>query len=129
MADFGSHMPFSKTGDEHDWMSHRLISLLSIVGKLFKSVIVARLRQPMNDQDLLIAAQFGFQKGRRCQEPAWVLTETIKYMARRGRNTFAAFIDVKKAYPSNPTVLRIAIMARLHTKLSEAKPWWRWKYA
>ena len=72
----------------------------------------------MNDQELISAAQFGFQKGPRCQEPAWILTETIKYMARRGSNTFAAFTYVKKAHP---TVLRAIMMARLHTELSEAE--------
>ena len=71
----------------------------------------------MNDQDLLSATQFGFQKGRICREPAWVITESIEYMARQN-NKFAAFIDVKKAHP---TVLRTTMMARLHTKLSEAE--------
>ena len=71
----------------------------------------------MNDQDNISAAQFGFQKGCRCQEPARILIETIKYMARRGNNTFVAFIDVKEAYP---TALRTTMMARLHAELSEA---------
>ena len=79
-------------------------------------MIATRLSQLRNDQDLLSAAHFEFQKGRRCQGRALVLAETIKYMARRGCNTFATFIEVKKAHP---TVLRTAMMARLHTKLSE----------
>ena len=44
--------------------------------------------------------------------------ETIKYMALRDNNTFAAFINIKKACP---TVLRTIMMARLHTQFSEAE--------
>ena len=72
----------------------------------------------MNDLDLLSATHFGFQKGRRCQEPAWTLTETIKYMARRGSSTFAAFIDVNQAHL---TILMTTMMAPLQIKLSEAE--------
>ena len=31
--------PISKSGDRHDWANYRLISLISVVGKLFEAVI------------------------------------------------------------------------------------------
>ena len=46
-----------------------------------------------------------------------MLTETIKSNARRGKKTYVAFLDVRKAYP---TTRRSAMLGRLFDKLARA---------
>ena len=109
-----------KKGERHDWANYRLISLLSCVGKLFEAVLARRLSTLLDGRDasgeqLLSVYQGGFRGGRRCQHHAWTLTEAIKYAARRGKRTYAAFLDVRKAYP---TTRRSAMLERLFDKLS-----------
>ena len=94
-----------KTGDPLDWTNYRLISLLSIISKLFEAILNRRLTNMLNVHDLLHSCQIGCRgPGYRCQEHSFVLSETIKFMARRRKKTFCAFLDVRKAYPK---VLRI----------------------
>jgi hypothetical protein len=107
-----------KAGDPTDWANYRLISLLSVVGKLFEAVLNRRIVSLLDKESLLHQEQIGCRgKGYRCQDHTFVLAETIKSMARRRKKTFCGFLDVRKAYP---TVLRADLMEKLHSKLSKA---------
>jgi hypothetical protein len=107
-----------KAGDPTDWANYRLISLLSVVGKLFEAVLNRRIVSLLDKESLLNQEQIGCRgKGYRCQDHTFVLAETIKSMARRRKKTFCGFLDVRKAYP---TVLRADLMEKLHSKLSKA---------
>ena len=109
-----------KTGNPRDyWTNYRFpISLLSVVSKLFEAILNRRLTKMLNVHDLLHSCQIGCRgAGYRCQEHSFVLSETIKLMARRRKKTFGVFLDVRKAYP---TVLRVGLMEKLHGKISAA---------
>ncbi len=111
-----------KKGDRHSWKNYRLISLLSVVGKLYESVLANRLSSLLDGCDrrgehLLSQFQGGFRRGRSCQHQSWVLSELIKSNARRGKKTYVAFLDVRKAYP---TCRRAAMLERLYAKLAAA---------
>jgi hypothetical protein len=100
-----------------DWKSYRLISLLSVVGKLFEAIFSNRITNYLNENNLLSSSQGGFRGGgRRCSHHSWALAEIIKSTARQGKLTFVAFLDVKKAYP---TVFRAALLERLHVIISK----------
>ena len=108
-----------KKGDRHSWKNYRLISLLSVVGKLYESVLANRLSRLLDGRDrrgehLLSQFQGGFRRGRSCQHQSWV-SELIKTNARRGKKTYVAFLDVREAYP---TCRRAAMLARLYAKLA-----------
>ena len=90
-------------------------SLLSVVGKLYESVLANRLSRLLDGYDrrgdhLLSQFQGGFRRGRGCQHQSWVLSELIKSNARRGKKTYVAFLDVRKAYPTcrRAAMLRIS---------------------
>ena len=53
-----------KTGDPLDWTNYRLISLLSIISKLFEAILNRRLTKMLNVNDLLHSFQIG------CRGPA-----------------------------------------------------------
>ena len=94
-----------------------MISLLSVVGKCFEAVLAARISEFLDESEGLSEFQCGFRKGRRCQHHTFVLAEAIKSNARQGRRTYAAFLDVKKAYP---TMRRAAMLTRLYEKIDDS---------
>ena len=92
------------------------------MGKLYESVLANRLSRLLDGRDrrgehLLSQFQGGFRRGRSCQHQSWVLSELIKSNARRGKKTYVAFLDVRKAYP---TCRRAAMLERLYAKLAAA---------
>ena len=44
--------PIFKSGDRHDWANYRLISLISVVGKLFEAVIAARINDAFEEDKI-----------------------------------------------------------------------------
>ena len=89
-----------KSGDLTDWANYRLISLLSIVGKLWEIVLASRISAHLEYHGLLSETQGGFRPGRSCQDQQFILAETIKARARENKNTYVAFLDIRKAYPT-----------------------------
>jgi hypothetical protein len=92
----GVIFPILKKGSDKDMRNYRGISLLSVVGKVFGVVLNNRVIQWA--EGVLVEEQFGFRPGRGCRDPLFILREVVR---NRGRKTvFAAFMDIKKAYPS-----------------------------
>ena len=102
-----------KKGDRRDWKNYRLISLLSVVGKLFESVLALRLEGVLKTK--LSQCQHGFRKGYRCQDASSLLAWTIEEQKARKKSTYIAYLDVRKAYP---TCRRAAMLERLFAKLT-----------
>ena len=92
----GVIFPILKKGSRSDMTNYRGISLLSVVGKVFAVVLNRRVIEW--SEGVLVEEQFGFRPGRGCRDPLFVLREIV---VNRGTKTvFAAFMDIKKAYPS-----------------------------
>ena len=88
--------PIVKKGSKKDMRDFRRISLFSVVGKVFAAVLNHRvIKWP---EGVLVEEQFGFRPGRGCRDPLFVLREIVR--SRAGRTVYAAFMDIKKAYPS-----------------------------
>jgi len=103
-----------KKGDRRDWKNYRLISLLSVVGKLFEAVLSRRLSGYL-DNGRLSSCQHGFRPGRRCEHACWIHAKAVKSQGRRKKSTYTAYLDVAKAFP---TCRRAAMFERLFKKLS-----------
>ena len=84
-----------KDGDKRDPLNYRGVTLLSVVGKTFTSILNERILR-WSENEILEDEQGGFRKGRGCVEQIFVLKEML-YL-RKGKKTFCCFIDVKKAY-------------------------------
>ncbi len=92
-----------KKGDRHSWKNYRLISLLSVVGKLYESVLANRLSCLLDGRDrrgdhLLSQFQGGFRRGRSCQHT----TTTIRTDKVPGR---------KKSTSSSSTTVSIYVIS------------------
>ena len=89
-----------KSDDKLDWANYRGITLLSIVGKVFEGILAERLSTFLQNTGKLPPEQGGFRKSHGCEDHLFILAETIKYRARRNQTTYAAFLDIKKAFPT-----------------------------
>ena len=92
-------IPLHKGGDKCDITNYREITLGSHVGKLFCSVLNARLSEVM-EQSILKEAQGGFRKNRRTTDKIFVVNGIGKLRRSQGKKTWMAFLDFKKAFPS-----------------------------
>jgi hypothetical protein len=104
----GVIFPILKKGDKKDMGNYRGISLLSVVGKVFAAVLNHRVIKWA--EGVLVEEQFGFRPGRGCRDPLFVLREIVRN--RAGRTVYAAFMDIKKAYP---TVWRDGLWCKVST--------------
>jgi hypothetical protein len=94
----GLIQPLFKEGDVNDVSNYRGITLLSIVGKIYASVLNARLVRWCESRNILVDEQNGFRSGRRTTGHMFVLSEVIRMRRKKGLPTFCAFIDLRKAY-------------------------------
>ena len=79
-----------------DPSKYRGITLLSIVGKTYTIILNKRLSDWAEANNIIADEQAGFRRGRSTMDQLFVLLETIKF--RRPKTTYAAFIDIAKAY-------------------------------
>ena len=105
-------------GEKLDPLNYRGITLLSIVGKVFASVLNARVTKWCEHQKILSEAQCGFRKGRSTLDHIFVLAEVIK--SRLPDHTFACFLDIKAAYDR---VFRDGLWYKLHELGMKGKLW------
>lgn len=78
--------------------SYRPISLLSCLGKVLESAILTRLKEAVEDADVLPPEQHGFRHGHSTtHQLARVVTQVMKGF-NRGETTAAIFLDVEKAF-------------------------------
>jgi hypothetical protein len=115
----GLIFPLYKDGDDRDLLNYRGITLLSIVAKVYCSVLANRLMIFAEREGAgIVEEQGGFRPRRGTDDQLFALTETLRL--RTGKVTYAAFIDVKKAYD---TVWRVGLWKRLWEEGVRGKMW------
>ena len=95
----GLIFPIFKGGpkkDRFDPLKYRGITLLSVLGKIYASVLNERVTKWIEQKGVLVEEQAGFRKGRSTVDQLFILAEMIRN--RRPRPTYVCFIDIQKAY-------------------------------
>ena len=116
----GIVFPLYKQDSRLDPGNYRPITLLSIIGKLFGSIVEARLSD-WSEKFLKIAdEQGGFRRYRGTPDLIFMLREIILTRKSRKQATFATFIDARKAFD---TVWREGNYVRLHDMGVRGKLW------
>lgn len=105
-----------KSGDSYDPGNYRGITVLNVVGKIFASVLLARLSRAIP----LHESQAAFRKGRTCVEHIFSLSQLVQARRRAGLGTYAFFLDIQKAYD---TVWRDGLLFKLYNKGVDGKLW------
>ena len=86
-------VPIHKKGDTGAADNCRGISLLSLLGKCYTTILNKRLYEWLEDNNKIAETQAGFRKG-------YTTTDTQKYLSRPGGKLYVAFIDLRKAFDS-----------------------------
>jgi hypothetical protein len=99
----GLVVPIPKTADGSSLdgrkiENYRGISLMSIVGKVFISVLNARLKAWVEKSKVIVEEQAGFREGHAAVDQVYVLAETIQRQKKRKKPYYLAFLDIKRAY-------------------------------
>jgi hypothetical protein len=116
----GIVFPLYKEDSRLDPGNYRPITLLSIVGKLFGSIIENRLSTWSEKFNVLSDHQGGFRRGRGTPDLIFLLREIILARKSLGYATFSTFIDARKAFD---TVWREGNYVRLHDLGVRGKMW------
>ena len=94
----GAIVKLPKKGNLSDCNNWKGITLLSIPGKVFCSVLLNRLREHVDSS--LREEQAGFRKGRSCSEQIFTLRTIIEQSLEHQTPLIINFIDFKKAFDS-----------------------------
>ncbi|GFW39906.1 probable RNA-directed DNA polymerase from transposon X-element [Trichonephila clavipes] len=91
--------PIKKPGKDFRLASsYRPISLLSTIGKLTESIILHRLKNFINENNILNPNQYGFTNKLSTLHPLLRLTENISEGFQKKKSTGAVFLDIQKAF-------------------------------
>ena len=89
-------------GNKHHPNSYRQITLQSCIAKAFEKIINIRLDNYSESKNLLHDEQNGFRESRSCQEQISILYFIIDNWKLTKEDTFASFVDFKKAFDFVP---------------------------
>jgi hypothetical protein len=112
--------PLFKDGSRLDPSNYRPITLLSIMGKLFGSVVNARLADFSEATDSICDEQGGFRRARGTPDQILILREVLSSRKERGQPTYVTYIDARKAYD---TVWREQAYTRVHDSGVQGRLW------
>ena len=110
----GIIFPIYKDSDRRDPLNYRGITLLSVVSKVYTSIINERLTRWCEKNNIIVEEQGGFRHGRGCVDKLFVLAGILN--KRRKLQTYCCFIDLKKAFDR---VWRKGLWKHYGTKESE----------
>ena len=116
--------PIPKSAEKNPYLplNYRGISLISCIGKVYSSILNSRLTFHLEEYNVLVDEQNGFRKSRSCEDHTFVLSSIIDTRKSEGKATFAAFIDLSKAFDSiNRNMLFYKLLTnRIHGKFYNA---------
>ena len=81
-----------------DPQNYRPISLLSVLGKAFESIIAAKMSKFFDSHHLLNSRQFGFRQGRSAADLLLLQSAAWNHSLDRGEDTFVVALDIAGAF-------------------------------
>ena len=91
-------IPKGAEKDPHVPLNYRGISLISCVSKIYSAVLNNRINSYTDMIGIIAEEQNGFRRGRSCEDHIFTLTSMIQNRLNASKDTFACFIDMKKAF-------------------------------
>ena len=95
--------PLHKSGEKNDPNNYRGVSVGSCLGKLFCKLLQNRLEDLCNKNNFIDETQGSGEKGSRTSDYLLIVKFLIdKYVKHQGKQLFACFVDLRKAYDTVP---------------------------
>lgn len=91
-----------KPGDATVTDNYRGISLIAVGLKVLSVVVIRRISSALEDRGFFSESQAGFRAREECVAQAIALRSLVQQRLGRGLPTYAAFIDIRKAYDTVP---------------------------
>ena len=91
----GIIFPIYKDNDRRDPLNYRGITLLSVVSKVYTSILNERLSKWCERNNIIVEEQGGFRQGRGCTDQIYVLAGIINNRSKQ--QTHCCFIDLTLA--------------------------------
>ncbi|GBN08905.1 RNA-directed DNA polymerase from mobile element jockey, partial [Araneus ventricosus] len=92
-------IPILKPGkDPTDPVSYRPISLLPSISKIAEHILLSRLNEHLDENNILMLEQFGFRKNLSTTHQLLRVTEFIQEGLNNKQKTGAVFLDIQKAF-------------------------------
>ena len=96
----GIIVPLHNGGHAADLGNYIGVTLGSHLGKLFCQILKSRLENVVEREGILGEAQGGFRRDRQTIDQLFVLNSITQLRRSRGKKTWLAFLDLRKAFPS-----------------------------
>jgi hypothetical protein len=94
--------PLFKKGSKKEAGNYRPVSLTSVPGKIFESIIKKRLMKHMEENNLLRNSQHGFLSGRSCLTNLLEYLEYVTAQVDQGNPVDVIYLDFSKAFDKVP---------------------------
>lgn len=91
-------LPIHKGGSFRNVDNYRPISLLPTLDKIIEKIMAAQLVEHLETNRILSDAQFGFRKGRSCEQAASGFLRAVSECLDSGYSCVAIFLDLRKAF-------------------------------
>ena len=95
-------VPIFKKGDKTDMSNYRPISLTSVVGKLFESIIAKNIRDHLDKHNLIKGSQHDFVKGKSCLTNLLSFYKKVYEAADNNDDYDIIYLDFSKAFDKVP---------------------------
>ena len=116
----GIIVPIYKDGEKKNVDNYRGITLLSVVGKLYTSILNNRFTSWFAENKKIVEEQGGFRAKRSTSEQIFIFKEMIQGRKKGKKKTFCCFLDIRKAYD---TVFREGLWKGMIEKGIRGKIW------
>ena len=93
-------LPLLKGGDPSDLNNYRPISRLSVMAKVFESLVNEQLKKFLTDHNILSESQSGFRSGHSTTSAAMLVSNDIIEALDKKKHCAALFVDLSKAFDS-----------------------------
>jgi len=114
--------PIFKKGNRNQAENYRPVSLTSVIGKLFESIIRDNLVHYLESNTLITNTQHGFRKGRSCLTNLLEFLDKVTGCVDSGECVDVVFLDFAKAFDKVP-LKRLMVKIRSHGVTGKIAQW------
>ena len=95
-------MPLHKKDRHTDPMNYRLIAFMTAMCKVYDGALTNRLTLWAETNRMIPRTQYGYRKSTETTDMWYIFVTAVRERTKAGLKTYAASLDVKKAFPSVP---------------------------